>query len=127
MTSLFKTLQTDEGLVQIITRDRWLYIVPLCYTSVVPSTRGDLARLGTFIKWNTTDSAMLRSLHEAVIRLVDDVGISGLADIAAGEKRTHRTAKAMGISYRKLCDEAIKSRDPIPILDGVLKHVKNFM
>jgi hypothetical protein len=127
MTTLVKTLQTDEGVIQIITRNRWLYIFPLCYTSIVPNSRGDLVGRGTFIRWNTTVSAMLPSLHEAVIRLVEDVGISGLANIAAGEKRTHRTAKSMGMSYRELCDEAIKSRDPIPVLDGVLKHVRNFM
>jgi len=127
LTSLIQTLQTDDGPVHIITRNRWLYIFPLCYTSIVPNSRKDLGVQGAFIRWNTKDSAIFPSLHAAVVRLVQDVGISGLADIAIGEKRTHRVAKAMGISYRELCDEAIKSREPMPVLDDVLKHARNFM
>jgi hypothetical protein len=119
--------ETDEGVVHIITRSRWLYVFPLCYTSVVPNSRRELVGKGTFIRWNTNDCTRLSSLHDAVIRLVEDVGISGLAEIVVGEKRTQRTAKAMGISYRELCDETIKSRAPIPVLDDVLGHVKKFM
>lgn len=127
MTSLVKVLETEEGVAHIITRSRWLYVFPLCYTSVVPTKWRNLVGKGTFIRWNTDDSTRLASLHDAVIRLVDDVGIAGLAEIADREKRTHRMAKAMGISYRELCDEAIRSRTPIPVLDDVLGHVKKFM
>jgi hypothetical protein len=127
MSSLVNILKTDEGLVHIITRTRWLYIFPLYYTSIVPNNLSDLRHRGVFIRWNTRQPAKLPSLHQAVIRLVEDIGVSGLADMAVVEKQTARVAKSMGISYRELCDEAIKSRDPIPVLDDVLRHVKNFM
>lgn len=127
MTSIFSSLETDEGLVHIITRNRWLYIFPLYYTSIVPNGRGDLAHKGTFIRWNTSEYTKLPSLHQAVIHLVEDIGISGVADMAVREKQTAHVAKAMGISYRELCYQAIKSRNPIPVLDDVLKHVKKFM
>jgi hypothetical protein len=59
--------------------------------------------------------------------LVQERGISGVADIASSEKRTEQVAKAMGLTWRALAEEAAKSRAPIPDLDDVLKHVKRFM
>jgi hypothetical protein len=127
MSTYFKALDTNEGQFRVLTKTRWMGFVPMPHTSVTPHNAAHLGRLGTFIKWTTNNPAMLAKLHDAVVRLIEEVGISGLADIAARERQTNRVAKAMGISYRELCDEAIKSRGAIPALDDVLKHVKNFM
>ena len=126
MNKYFTTLEMEEGRVHIITKSRWLGIIPMPHTSVVPHQGSDLARLGTFILWEPTDSTDLKTLHEAVIRLVQERGISGVADIASSEKRTEQVAKAMGLTWRALAEEAAKSRAPIPDLDDVLKHVKRF-
>lgn len=125
MAKYLTILQTEEGPVQVVTRSRWLYIFPMPYTSVVPHRAADLARFGTFIRWQS--SASLKACHDAVIYLLQERGLSGVADVAAGEKRTARVAKAMGITYPELVDEAVRSREAIPDLDGVLKYVKKFM
>ena len=70
---------------------------------------------------------MLGTLHNAVVRLVDEVGISGLVEIANREKRTEQVAKTMGLSWHELAEEAANSRAAIPVLDDVLRHVKRFM
>ena len=97
------------------------------YTSVVPHQPSDLGRLGTFIRWEPTAYENLKTCHDAVIHLVEERGISGVADIASSEKRNERVAKAMGLTWRALAAEAAKSREPIPDLDNVLKHAKRFM
>lgn len=127
MSKYFKALDTDEGRVHVITKSRWMGFLPMPYTSVVPHKATDLSRLGTFIRWATKDPATLGTLHDAVVRLVEEVGVSGLADISNREKGTERVAKAMGLSWRDLAEEAAKSRAAIPVLDDVLKHVKRFM
>lgn len=127
MSTYFKALDTNEGGVHVLTKSRWMGFVPMPHTSVMPHKATDLAHLNTFIRWATKDPAMLGTLHNAVVRLVEEVGISGLAEIANREKNTERIAKTMGLSWRDLAEEAAKSRNAIPILDDVLKHVKRFM
>lgn len=126
MTKYFTTLDTEEGRIHIVTKSRWLGIFPMPHTSVVPHRGADLPQLGTFIQWEPSDSTSLRTHHDAVIRLVEERGISGVANIARDEKRTEQVAKTMGLTWRALADEAAKSRAPIPDLDDVLKHVKRF-
>lgn len=127
MSEYFKALDTDEGRVHVLTKSRWMGLVPMPHTSVVPHKATDVGRLGTYIRWATKDPAMLSTLHDAVVRLVEEVGISGLFEIANREKQTERIAKSMGISWRELAEEAAKSRDVIPVLDDVLRHVERFM
>jgi hypothetical protein len=127
MSTYFKALETSEGRVHVLTKARWMGFVPMPHTSVVPHKASDLARLGTYIKWATKDPAMLGTLHDAVVRLVEEVGISGLVDIANSRKRSDRVAKTMGLSSRDFADEIAKSRAAIPALDDVLRHVKRFM
>ena len=127
MSTYFKALDTDEGRVHVLTKSRWMGFIPMPHTSVVPHKTTNLAHLGTFIRWNTKDPAMLGTLHNAVVRLVDEVGISGLVEIANREKRTEQVAKTMGLSWHELAEEAANSRAAIPVLDDVLRHVKRFM
>ena len=39
-------------------------------------------KLGTFIRWTTNDPAVLAELHKSICRLVREVGVSGLVEIA---------------------------------------------
>ncbi len=125
MPKLLTTIETNEGRVHVITRSRWLYVFPMPYTSVAPHRAADLACLGTFIRWQS--SAPLATCHEAVIHLVKEIGISGVASMAANEKNNERVAKAAGLTYRELLEEAMKSREALPDLDGVLRYVKRFI
>lgn len=126
MTKYFTTLETEEGRVHVVTKSRWLGIFPMPHTSVIPHQGADLVQLGTFIRWKPSDSTALKTRHDAVIRLVQERGILGVADIARSEKKTEQVAKAMGLTWEALFEETAKSRAPIPDLDDVLKHVKRF-
>jgi len=102
-------------------------ILPLPYTSIVRHKTSDLVRVGILIKWIPKNKEMLETLHNAVIRLVLEVEISGLADIADRERKNERVARSMGKSYHELFLLAAQSRDAIPVLDDVLRHVRRFM
>src|SRR2546430_113210 len=82
----FEVFNTKEGEVHILTKRRWLFVFPIPHTSVVPRHGADLKRLGTFIKWTTNDPGTLATLHNAVIRLVEEIGISGLVEVANSVK-----------------------------------------
>lgn len=125
MTKYFTTLVTDEGRINVITRSKWMVIFPMPYTSVVPQRSGDLARFGTFIRWQ--DGAALKERHEAVINLVKEIGLSGVASMAEREKNNARVAKEFGMTYQELVAQAMQSRKSIPDLDNVLKYAKRFM
>src|SRR5438046_14444 len=106
MSTYFKALDTSEGQVHVLTKTRWLGFVPMPHTSVTPHSAGDLKQLGTFIKWTTNDPATLATLHEAIIRLVEQVGISGLVDIGNSVKMTARVAKTFGGSWHDIVKQA---------------------
>ena len=124
MATYWTTLETDEGQVHVVSRSRWLYIFPMPYTSVVPHRTADLARFGTSIRWQ--NGAALKTCHEAVISLVKERGLSGVASIAESEKNNARIAKELGMTYQELVDQAMRSRGPIPDLDNVLKYATKF-
>jgi len=127
VTKYSTTLETNEGQVHVVTRSKWLGILPMPYTSVVPHRTSDLGRLGTFIRWEPTSYAALKTCHDAVIHLVEERGILGVANIASDEKRNEQVAKTMGLTWRAFAAEVARSREPIPDLDNVLKHAKRFM
>ena len=97
------------------------------HTSVTPRSAGDLKRLGTFIKWNTSDSAKLSTLHDAIVRLVEQVGISGLVEIGNSVKMTQGVAKSFGGDWRDVIKQAAQDGVEFPMPDDVLKHMKGFM
>ena len=67
-----------------------------------------LRRLGTFIKWTTNDPAVLATMHDAIVRLVVEVGISGLFEIANCVKMTEQVVGRLGIDWRGAIDERSK-------------------
>ncbi len=70
------------------------------HTSVTPRSATDVKHLGTFVKWTTNDPAVLATLHDAIVRLVEQVGISGLVEIANSVKMTEQVAKTVGGDWR---------------------------
>ena|SRR5438552_12963896 len=127
MSTYFKALETSEGQVHVLTKTRWLGFVPMPHTSVTPHSAGDLNRLGTFIKWTTSDTATLSTLHDAVVRLVEQIGISGLVEIGNNVKMSARVAKTFGGSWQDIIKQAAEDGVPFPVPDDVLRHIKGFM
>src|SRR6266481_1762549 len=124
MSTYFKALDTSEGQVHIITKTRWLGFVPMPHTSVVPHSAVDLKHLGTFIKWTTSDSATLATLHNGIVRLVEQVGISGLVEIANSAKMTQRVAKTFGGTWHDIVKQATRDGVPFPVSDDILRYMK---
>ena len=83
-------VDTKEGQAHVSTKRRWMGVVSMPDTGVrpYPCSAGDLARLGTFIKWTTDDANVLARLHEAIVRLVQEVGVSGLVEIRNSARMT---------------------------------------
>lgn len=127
MSTFFKALDTKEGQVHVLTKTRWIGFVPLPHTSVTPHSAGDLKHLGTFIKWTTKDDAELSKLHDSIVRLVEQVGISGLVEIANNVKMTEQVAKSFGGSWQDIVKQAAQDGVPFPVPDDVLKYIKGFM
>lgn len=127
MSTYFKTLDTNEGQVDVLTKTRWMCFVPMPYTSVTPQKAVDLKRLGTIIKWTTNDPVMLAKLHDAIVRLLEEVGISGLVEIGNIVKMTERVAKPFGRSWRDIVKQAAQDGVSFPVPDDVLRYIKGFM
>ena len=127
MSTHFKVLDTSEGQVHILTKARWLGFVPMPHTSVVPHRATDLKSLGTFIKWTTSDPATLATLHDGIVRLVEQVGITGLVEIANSAKMTQRVAKTFGGTWHDIVKQAAQDGVPFPVPDDILRYMKGFM
>jgi hypothetical protein len=80
-----------------------------------------------FIKWNTNDPAKLATLHTAIVRLVEEFGISGLVEIADTAKMTQRLAKTFGGSLQDIVKQATQDGVAFPLPDDVLRYIKGFM
>jgi hypothetical protein len=127
MSTYFEALDTSEGQVHVLTKTRWLGFVPMPHTSVTPRCTGDLKRMGTFIKWTTNDPTTLAALHDAIVRLVAQVGILGLAEIGESVRMTTRVAKAFGGNWHEIIKQAAQDGVPFPVSDDVLKYMKGVM
>lgn len=127
MSSYFKVLSTDEGLVHIVTSSRWMAFFPMPHTSVMPHNAPALKRLGTFIKWSTNDAALLATLHDSIVHLVEQVGISGLVTIKNSVKVTERIAKTYGGSWHDIIKQAAQEGVLFPVPEEVLRYIKGFM
>ena len=100
---------------------------PISHTSVMPHNATHLKRLGTFIKWSTNDAAVLAMLHDAIVRLVQQVGISGLVEIAKSLMMTERAAKIFGGNWHDIVKQAAQGGVAFPVPDDVLRYIKGFM
>ena len=127
MSTHFEALDTSEGQVHVLTKTRWMLVVPMPTTSITPHNFGDLKSLGTLIKWTTSDPATLAMLHHAIVRLVKQFGISGIVEIRNSVKMTERVAKTFGGSFQDIVREAAEDGVAFPVPDDVLKYMKGFM
>ena len=96
MPTFYDSVDTSEGVAHILTKTRWLGLVPMPRTSVMPHRGTELGRLGTAIRWTTKDAATLRTLHGRVLELVQQFGVSGIREIAHTARMTDRVAKTFG-------------------------------
>ncbi|MGA7079411.1 MAG: hypothetical protein WBQ43_21005 [Terriglobales bacterium] len=96
------------------------------HTSIMPHGPADLKRLGTFIRWSSKDTTTLATLHEAIVRLVQQNGASGLVEIGNMVKATERVASVAGGDWHDIIKQASQDGVPFPITDEVLMHVKSF-
>jgi hypothetical protein len=131
MSTCFKALDTSEGQVFVLTKTRWMGFVPMPHTSVTPHSAANLTRLGVFIKWTTNDPPTLARLHDAIVRLVEGVGISGLAGFANDMTRTEqRVAKISGVRWHDVVNHIVKEMAQegvaFPVPDDVLRYIKAF-
>jgi hypothetical protein len=107
MATYYDHVETSEGIVHVLTKTRYLWILPIPRTSVMPHSGSQLGRLGTMIKWITNDPATLHRLHSRVIELVREFGVSGIRDIANSARMSDRVA--------------------FPMPDDVLRYIKSFV
>ena len=111
----------------MLTKTRWAGIFPMPHTSVVPRSGTELKRLGTLIKWNTKEAALLSTLHQGIVRLVEQFGISGIREIANSARMTDRVAKSFGDTWQNVVRLAAQDGVDFPIPEDILKHIKGFM
>ena len=93
----------------------------------MPHRGAQLKRLGTMIKWTTKDPTTLATLHSSIIRVVEQVGISGVREIADAARMSDRVAKTFGGGWRDVVASAAQDGVSFPVPDDVLRYVKGFV
>jgi hypothetical protein len=78
-------------------------------------------------KWTTRDATTLATLHEAIVRLVQQNGVSGLVEIGNSVKMTERVASTVGGDWRDIVKQAVRDGVAFPVPDEVLRYIKGFM
>jgi len=131
MTTFSTYTETPEGQAHVSTKSKWMHIVSMPHTGILPHpcSAADLKRLGTFIKWTSDDPSVLARLHEAIVRLVKEVGVSGLVEIAESAKMTERMCKTFGGgegSFREVVEMAKRDGAEFPMPDEVVQYIKGF-
>lgn len=131
MSKLSTIVDTKEGQADISTKKKWMFLVPMPHTAVLPypCPAADLARLGTFIKWTTSDAAVLATLHEAIVHLVEEVGVSGLVEIRNSARMAEQVWNALagpGSGLQAMAEMAAHDGASFPVPPVVLKHIKGF-
>jgi hypothetical protein len=92
-------------------------------TAVMPHNRSQFGRLGTAVRWTTSDAAPLRTLHGRIVELVREFGVSGVREIANSARMSDRVAKTFGGSWRDVAASAAQEGVAFPMPDDVLRHV----
>jgi hypothetical protein len=131
MSKYSTIVDTEEGQAIVSTSPRWMAFVAMPHTTVMPHpcTASELKRFGTVIKWTTDDPALLQTLHEAIVRLVREVGAPGMVEIAKSAKATEQIWKAfggVGQGLQQVAEMASQEGAPFPMPAEVLKYVKGF-
>lgn len=131
MAAFSTIVETKEGQAHVSTKSRWVAVFPMPHTGILPHpcSAADLKQLGTFIKWTTDDPATLQKLHDAIVRLVQDIGVSGLVEVANSAKMTEQMWKASGgagSGLQEMVQMAAQDGADFPIPSDVLKFIKGF-
>jgi len=131
MTTFSTYTETPQGQAHVSTKSKWMYFVTMPHTGILPHPciAGDLKRLGTFIKWTTDDPTILARLHKAIVRLVKEVGVSGLVEIAQSAKMAEGMGRTLGGcegSLREILRMAEQDGVQFPMPDEVVRYVKGF-
>jgi hypothetical protein len=126
MSTFFNAVRTFEGEVHVLTKARWMLLVPMPHTSIVPHRIADL-RLGTMIRWTTNDRATLLELHTAIVRVVEQLSLTGIIEIVEQLKVTMEAARCTGADWRcTVAEEFAQSSEGVSfsLPNGVLRHIK---
>jgi hypothetical protein len=127
MSTYFRALDTNEGVIHILTKSRWLGLIHMPRTSVMPHRAAELKRLGTLIRWRPVDTETLAALHETIVRLVEENGGSGLIEIRNSVMMTERIAHTVGADWRDIIEQATQGGVSFPLSKEILKYVKGFV
>ena len=87
-----------------------------------PCSAADLKRHGTVIKWTTNDRSVLKDLHQAIVSVVQEAGISGLVDFANAAKLFGGGASGMQDLVQMAAEDGLEC--PLPA--NILKFIKGF-
>jgi hypothetical protein len=120
-----------EGQAHISTKSRWMGLVPMPHTGVLPypCSAGEIKRLGIFIKWTSNDPVVLEKLHDSIARLVREIGVSGLAEIRDSARMTEgvwKTFGGKGCGLQQAVEMAAQDGVVFPLPADVLIYVKGF-
>jgi hypothetical protein len=131
MSKYSTIVDNNDGQAHVSTKSRWMGVVPMPHTAVLPQpcSAGDIKRLGTFIKWTTDDPAVLAKLHDAIVCVVREVGVSGLAEIRDSARMTEGVWKAFGgdgPGVQNCVEMAAQEGVAFPLPADVMKYVKGF-
>ena len=124
-------VHTKEGQADVSTKSRWLYVFPMPHTGVMPypCSATELKQFGTFIKWTTDNPAALAKLHESIVRLVGEIGVSGLVGIANTWKMAApmwRVAGLTGTGAEVMRGMVLEGDFHFPMPADVLEYLKGF-
>jgi hypothetical protein len=104
-------------------------------TSVMSAKASQFGRTSGCIRWKTTDPLILARLHGAVVRLVQELGLSDFAELADAARITQRARKAfMGdasgaaeLALREIIELAAKDGIVFPVSEDVLRYIESFV
>ena len=130
MSKFTTTVETAGGHAQIMTKSRWMGVVPMPHTGIMPypASAADLKN-GTLIKWTTSDTAVLQELHDSIVAVVQEVGIGGMMEIANSTKITGHIWKQFGGAGSGMPEMVGMAADEgidFPLPTNVLKYLKGF-
>jgi hypothetical protein len=123
-------VETLDGTIRVFTNQKgWFGLFLNPHTSIMPVNFADAGRLGTVILWNTIDPDQLFQLHEAIVKLVQEIGADGVAEIAKGAKLTEQAWKIAGRSgsgFQEAVKQAGQQGISFPISSEILNFIRGF-
>ncbi len=127
MATYHDSIYTTDGSGYVVTKTRYLGIISLPRTSVMPKKGTELGRLGTAIIWTTNDPVILQLLHSRIVDLACEHGVAGIREIANSARVSDRVAKTFGGSWRDVIAAAAQDGVAFPMPADVLQYIKRFV